>query len=67
MPKNINERYKNDPVFRERMKENSRRRYGEMRTALAVMKEQEALAKSTPPVPPASPPPSSAVVQSSTS
>jgi hypothetical protein len=60
MPKkNINERYKNDPDFREKMKENSRKRYADMKRALALVKEMEA----TPPPAPA-PAPSSSVVQS---
>jgi hypothetical protein len=60
MPKkNINERYKNDPDFREKMKENSRKRYADMKRALALVKEME----STPPPAPA-PALSSSVVQS---
>ena len=61
MPKkNINERYKNDPDFREKMKENSRKRYADMKRALALVKEME----TTPPVPAPAPAPSSSVVQS---
>ena len=59
MPKkNINERYKNDPDFREKMKENSRKRYADMKRALALVKEMETIP------PPQAPAPSSSVVQS---
>ena len=66
MPKNINERYKNDPAFRERMKENSRKRYAEMKEALEVVKRLKA-EKSNPPAPAPSPPASSSGDRSSTS
>lgn len=61
MPKkNINERYKNDPDFREKMKENSRKRYADMKRALALVKEME----TTPLVPAPAPAPSSSVAPS---
>lgn len=66
MPKNINERYKNDEAFRERMKENSRKRYAEMKEALALMKKMKAEGI-TPPAPAPSPPASSSADRSSTS
>ena len=66
MPNNINERYKNDPAFRERMKANSRKRYAEMKEALAQMKRLKT-EQVTPPAPAPSPPVSSSADQSSTS
>ena len=39
MPKNITERYKNDEQFRERMKENSRKRYAELKEGLEMLKK----------------------------
>lgn len=40
MPKNISEKYKNDPEFREKMKENSKKRYAEMKEALEYKKQK---------------------------
>jgi hypothetical protein len=52
MPKNISEKYKNDEKFREKMKENSRKRYAEMKEALLFKKqkilEEESLLKNSP-------------------
>lgn len=39
MPKNITDRYKNDEEFRERMKENSRKRYAELKEGLELLKK----------------------------
>lgn len=66
MPKNINERYKTDPVFRDRMKENSRKRYAAMKEALEVVKKMKT-EQTNPPAPAPSPPPSSSADQSNTS
>jgi|APGre2960657404_1045060.scaffolds.fasta_scaffold05813_3 hypothetical protein len=41
MPKNITDRYKNDEQFRERMKENSRKRYAELKEGLELLKKQK--------------------------
>jgi hypothetical protein len=41
MPVNINEKYKTDAEFRERMKANSRKRYQEMKAALEEKKKAE--------------------------
>ena len=62
MPKNITERYKTDPDFRERMKANSRKRYAEMKEALEMMKKMKADQISPAPAP--CPPPSSSADQS---
>jgi hypothetical protein len=42
MPVNINEKYKTDQAFRERMKANSRKRYQEMKLALEEKKKKAA-------------------------
>ncbi len=62
MPKNINERYKQDKEFAERMKENSRKRYAEMKEALAIVKRAKELGITLPPAP--APPQSSSADQS---
>lgn len=57
MPKNITDRYKNDEQFRERMKENSRKRYAELKEGLELLKKARVN-------PPSTLPPSSSVDQS---